>query len=72
MVGFIVCFAMLASKLNAASTYTFLENVEAGFGITSLQGSIHLGNIISRKGKSNPFQMGFILLTGCGEITHKK
>lgn len=56
LVVFIVCFVMLAPKLSAASTYSFLQNAKAGYGITSLQGSIHLGNILPGKGKTHLFQ----------------
>lgn len=68
LVSLFVCFAVLAPKLNATSTYSFLEDVEEGFGITSLQGSIHLGNILSGKEITHPFQvLYYITYWGVGK-----
>lgn len=65
---------MLAQKLNVASTYPFIENAKAGFGIrTSLEREVDLGKYTVWKNENSPISADILYyLLECREITHEK
>lgn len=64
---------MLGPKLNAVSTYPFLENAEEGFGTrTSLEREADLGNIHSGKMKTHPFQLLYYITYWSAEKLHTR